>query len=483
MRRLLISTVLLCLIPAAAPEARVVVVATGDGNVTLTEVSTNRIGARIGVGGRTRAVAVAPDGSRAYVATGNRVVAIDLAARRAVSTAALAGGITSLSISPDGARIYAGRTGAVEVVDTARMAPAGSIGLGGATPAQLAVSPDGARAVVSLGRSRVGLLDLVKLRLSARKPLANIGGVAWRGGTPWVSQRTRRGGRLVGLNRITASAIARIGLGRAIGGGVAVSPSGRFGIVGASGRDTVAAIVDFGRGRVSQRVRVGRGPGVPAFSPDGSRAYIADRSEGTVSVLSGFSFRRLTRQSLGRVRPIGVAVQPGLAVQTGTEGPDTLRGTRGDDRLDGLGGNDTLTGFRGNDVLNGGAGDDTASGGVGNDLLDGGDGADRLSSQSGDDTLRGGAGNDALFAGTGNDRLDGGTENDYLDGGEQSDTLLGDLTAPRWKMTSGGKVLIESKDDIRKRLGRSPDEGDAVVMIIHARPPRSRSWSPADARL
>lgn len=64
-----------------------------------------------------------------------------------------------------------------------------------------------------------------------------------------------------------------------------------------------------------------------------------------------------------------------------------------------------------------------------------------------------------------------------------SDTLLGDLTAPRWKMTSGGKVLIESKDDIRKRLGRSPDEGDAVVMIMHARPPRSRSWSPADARL
>lgn len=41
--------------------------------------------------------------------------------------------------------------------------------------------------------------------------------------------------------------------------------------------------------------------------------------------------------------------------------------------------------------------------------------------------------------------------------------LLSDLTTPRWKLTSAG-ILIESKDDIRKRLGRSPDKGDAVTM-------------------
>jgi len=42
--------------------------------------------------------------------------------------------------------------------------------------------------------------------------------------------------------------------------------------------------------------------------------------------------------------------------------------------------------------------------------------------------------------------------------------LLGDLTAPRWREATGGRILIESKDDIRKRLGRSTDVGDAVVM-------------------
>jgi hypothetical protein len=42
--------------------------------------------------------------------------------------------------------------------------------------------------------------------------------------------------------------------------------------------------------------------------------------------------------------------------------------------------------------------------------------------------------------------------------------LLGDLSAPHWSVTSGGKIQVESKDEIRKRLGRSTDDGDAVVM-------------------
>ena len=46
------------------------------------------------------------------------------------------------------------------------------------------------------------------------------------------------------------------------------------------------------------------------------------------------------------------------------------------------------------------------------------------------------------------------------------DLLIGDLTAPRWRVLSGGRILIESKDEIRKRLGRSTDTGDAVVMAF-----------------
>ena len=41
-------------------------------------------------------------------------------------------------------------------------------------------------------------------------------------------------------------------------------------------------------------------------------------------------------------------------------------------------------------------------------------------------------------------------------------SILADLAAPTWKLRNG-KILIESKDDIIARLGRSPDEGEAII--------------------
>ncbi|MEM9805956.1 MAG: terminase family protein [Cyanobacteria bacterium P01_D01_bin.56] len=47
--------------------------------------------------------------------------------------------------------------------------------------------------------------------------------------------------------------------------------------------------------------------------------------------------------------------------------------------------------------------------------------------------------------------------------------LKADLCAPRWKMASPiagskaqGRIAVESKDEVKKRIGRSPDRGDAV---------------------
>lgn len=41
--------------------------------------------------------------------------------------------------------------------------------------------------------------------------------------------------------------------------------------------------------------------------------------------------------------------------------------------------------------------------------------------------------------------------------------VLAELTAPRW-IDRGGKIILEKKDDIKERLGRSPDVGDAIAM-------------------
>jgi hypothetical protein len=62
------------------------------------------------------------------------------------------------------------------------------------------------------------------------------------------------------------------------------------------------------------------------------------------------------------------------------------------------------------------------------------------------------------------------------------DTLVGDLSAPKYKYTSAGKIQIESKDDIVERLGRSTDDGDAVCMAFAlGSRPKKRKARPAVA--
>lgn len=48
--------------------------------------------------------------------------------------------------------------------------------------------------------------------------------------------------------------------------------------------------------------------------------------------------------------------------------------------------------------------------------------------------------------------------------GEMFDSLQGDLQVIKYKITSAGKIQIQSKDEIKKKLGRSPDFWDAAVM-------------------
>src|SRR4051794_2560008 len=61
---------LFALLAPAGAHARVVLVATGDGTATLTDVATNQVVARVPVGGRSRAAVAAPGRPRGYVAAG-----------------------------------------------------------------------------------------------------------------------------------------------------------------------------------------------------------------------------------------------------------------------------------------------------------------------------------------------------------------------------------------------------------------------------
>ncbi len=46
------------------------------------------------------------------------------------------------------------------------------------------------------------------------------------------------------------------------------------------------------------------------------------------------------------------------------------------------------------------------------------------------------------------------------------DRLTQELIAPRYRDMSGGRIAIESKDELRKRLGRSTDAADAVIQAF-----------------
>jgi hypothetical protein len=46
------------------------------------------------------------------------------------------------------------------------------------------------------------------------------------------------------------------------------------------------------------------------------------------------------------------------------------------------------------------------------------------------------------------------------------DKITTDLTAPTWRVTSGGKIQVEPKPDIKKRIGRSTDDGDMICQAF-----------------
>jgi phage terminase large subunit len=47
-----------------------------------------------------------------------------------------------------------------------------------------------------------------------------------------------------------------------------------------------------------------------------------------------------------------------------------------------------------------------------------------------------------------------------------NEQLLTDLSGPKYKLTSNGKIVVESKEDMRARGVQSPDFGDAVIMAF-----------------
>ena len=153
---------ILALAPAAG--ARVLLVAGNTPELTLVELSTDAIVARIAMPGPVTGVATSASGRRGYAAAGNTIVEIDIDRRAETRRVVLAGApVSALARARDGG-VLALQGDRVTIADPSNLAPTNTIALG-ATGRQITAGRSIARAVVVLDGGRVAILALDEGRL------------------------------------------------------------------------------------------------------------------------------------------------------------------------------------------------------------------------------------------------------------------------------------------------------------------------------
>jgi hypothetical protein len=57
------------------------------------------------------------------------------------------------------------------------------------------------------------------------------------------------------------------------------------------------------------------------------------------------------------------------------------------------------------------------------------------------------------------------------------DRLITQLTAPKYSMDASGRIVVEPKDETKKRIGRSPDNADALLLAFFSGAGQGSVWS------
>lgn len=275
--------------PADAQNA--FVTNTSDNTVSILDVPSGTVIGAVPVGSEPQGVAVAPNGTTAYVASlfGGLSV-INAAQFPQAVTATLATGTfpPGVALSPDGSKAYVtnGLTTSpeVSVIDTASNTIVANVAVPG-TPAGVAVAPDGAHVYVASGTTTgiVSVIATASNSVSASIPVGSSpDGIAITpdGSKAYVTQFLSSGSVTV-INAATATATGSI----AVGGGpigIAVSPNGTEALV-ANHNDNTVSVISTATNTVTATIPVGQGPFGVSFTPDGTKAYVANKTDNTVS--------------------------------------------------------------------------------------------------------------------------------------------------------------------------------------------------------
>jgi YVTN family beta-propeller protein len=285
--------------PAAA--APFLYVTTGNG-VSVIDTASNMVVATIPVDSAV-GVAIPLDGKHAYVAAANGVAVIDTALNAVVATVPapvwLTTGPNAIAVTPDGTRAYVASSpmnvcrdnGTVSVIDTARKTVVATITVGPSTVGPyggadyttgVAMAPDGQHAFVTAAGCNLDVAPTVG----------------------WLDTATNT----------AVTTVPRDAAGVPPNGpvGVAITPDGRHAYVAIVGIASMVTVVDTA-GRMVAFIpfppTLGSNPFGVAITPDGKHAYVALSYVGTVLVIDTASNMVVATVPVGN-SPFGVAITP-----------------------------------------------------------------------------------------------------------------------------------------------------------------------------
>lgn len=332
--------------PEQEPRRSRAYVVSGTGNfVAAIDTDTNAVVGTIPVRYLPTDVAVTPDGARVYVTTtfrdppdppdtieglvSNDVSAIDTASGTVVARVPVGRQPRGLAADPSGQVVYVatyGDGGSVAVVDRHRDAVVARIRVQ-PQPARLALAPDGARLYVShaspdgtltvVDTARLDVVDWWPLRVRCHD-LA----VAPDGGRVYLTDDIDE--QLWAIDTGDDAPVPiRIGGRLIFPRGVAIAPDGSRAYV-ASGttvtttrrnihRGGFVSAIDLATNESVARILVGAGPFGLAITADGTRLYVTNTGDGTVSVVDTSTdavTHTLAIGDGGRTSPLGIAIAP-----------------------------------------------------------------------------------------------------------------------------------------------------------------------------